>query len=262
MYEYERRSSAINKTKQPLIKNSEASTSVDNGATMLGEIFQHGDILYGLDQPRAKYLSALEPEGFKRKEVVKTKNKSLIRRLFNIKDQKEKINILIQNDITNAVWDPALPTEYSNDKKIIKQLNDPQRAIQFRQFLLGHNNYNIKSQPEAAKLKSEPWSAPKIGPALWKKTSKAGLEFQLLNRKKPVHFMADVIGDDISTVVSKQGHGTSITSSELRWLYRHKDLPEVKNNLVFYRNGIRISQEEIFEDNAWAGYEPKNKYKL
>lgn len=72
--------------------------------------------------------------------------------------------------------------------------------------------------------------------------------------------MTDLIGDDIGVVISKEGHGASITSSELRWLYRHRDLPEVRSNLIFYRDGKKISHEEIFGKSEWSNYHPKNQY--
>ena len=229
--------------------------------TPLTEIFQWGDILYGLDEPREESLSALSSSGFKRKEAIKPSTNNIfkfIRQYF--RKVKEKTNIIIQNDITNAVWDVSKPKEYSDNKTIKKQLNDSERAIQFRQFISSHEKYNVIDQDEATKLMSEPWKAMQFGVPLWKKTSKAGLEFQLLVRKKTLHFITDLIGDDIGVVISKEGHGASITSSELRWLYRHRDLPEVRSNLIFYRGGKKISHEEIFGKSEWSNYHPKNQY--
>lgn len=230
--------------------------------TPLTEIFQWGDILYGLDTPREKSLSALSSAGFKRKEAIKPQAKSIFKSIRqSFQKVKEKTNIIIQNDITNAVWDVGKPKEYSDDKKIHKQLNDSERAIQFRKFIASHEKYNVIVQDEATKLMAEPSAAMQLGVPLWKRTSKAGLEFQLLIRKKTLHFMTDLIGDDIGVVVSKEGHGASITSSELRWLYRHRDLPEVRSNLIFYREGKKISHEEVFGKKEWANYHPKNQYK-
>ncbi|OKB66609.1 hypothetical protein BHU62_12130 [Serratia marcescens] len=170
---------------------------------------------------------------------------------------EKKANILIQNDITNAVWDPEIPTQYSDDKQLAKVLNDPARASEFRQFIASHKNYNVKEQSLIAQQRGEQLDAKDM----WKKTSKAGLEYQLLNRKKPLHFVVDIIGDDIGIIVSKEGHGTSITSSELRWLYRHRDLPEVRSNLIFYRDGVQIPHDEIFTNEGWSNYHPKNQYR-
>ncbi|MDM3869428.1 RHS repeat-associated core domain-containing protein [Proteus faecis] len=229
--------------------------------TPLTEIFQWGDILYGLDEPLESFVSVLNSSGFKRKEAIKPSTNNifkLIRRFF--RKAKEKTNIFIQSDVTNAVWDINKPTEYSDDKRTNKQLNDPERAIQFKQFISSHERYNVIAQDEATELKLKPWRKKQLSIPLWNKTSKAGLEFQLLVRKKPLHFIADIIGDDIGVVVSKKGYGASITSSELRWLYRHRDLPEVRSNLTFYRDGKKISHEEIFGKSEWSNYHPKNQY--
>ncbi|ROP61775.1 insecticidal toxin complex protein TccC [Enterobacter sp. BIGb0383] len=230
--------------------------------TPLADIFQWGDIVYGLDKPREQALSTLSAAGFKRKEVLKPPTKNIFKSIRqSFRKVKEKANITIQNDITNAVWDVAKPKEYSDDKTIRKQLNDPERAIQFREFIASHDKYNVITQEESTKLMAEPWKAMQLGVPLWKRTSKAGLAFQLLVKQKPLHFMTDIIGDDISLVISKEGHGASITSSELRWLYRHRDLPEVQSNLIFYRNGKKISHDDVFGKKEWINYHPKNQYK-
>ncbi|WP_099074597.1 RHS repeat-associated core domain-containing protein [Proteus alimentorum] len=235
-----------------------AISSIPND-TPLTEIFQWGDILYGLDKPLESFVSVLNSYGFKRKEAIKPPTNNIFklkRRFF----PKKKTNIFIQSDITNAVWNIKKPTKYADDERVNKRLSDPERAIQFRQFISSHERYNVIDQDAATKLKSKLWKRKQLKIPLWNKTSKAGLEFQLLVRKKPLHFIADLIGDDIGVVVSKKGYGTSITSSELRWLYRHRDLPEVRSNLIFYRGGKKISHEEIFGKSEWSNYHPKNQY--
>lgn len=231
------------------------------GGITLADTFKPGDIVYGLDAPRKKAVSTLIAAGFKQKEPIKPPTKNLLAVLRqSLRKPSIKSNILIQNDITNAVWDATDPLKYADDRTIGKQLNDAGRAIQFKSFLAVHPKYNVKDQEDARLLQSQPFNAMKLGVPLWKKTSKAGLEFQLLVRQQPLHFVADVIGDDIGAVVSKQGHGASITSSELRWLYRHRNLPEVRANLFFYKDGNRVSHDSIFGNANWANYRPKKTY--
>lgn len=44
-------------------------------------------------------------------------------------------------------------------------------------------------------------------------------------------------GLDLLSVASKaDGHGRSVTASELRWLYRHRHMPDVKNSITFWKN--------------------------
>lgn len=238
---------------------SEANGIADG--TALADAFKPGDIVYGLDAPRRTAVSTLVAAGFKQREAIKPSTKNVLVALRqSFRKPSVKNNTLIQNDITNAVWDAGKPLEYADDRTIGKQLNDAGRAIQFKSFLSTHAKYNVVAQEDARRLASEPYNAMKLGVPLWKKTSKAGLEFQLLVRKQPLHFIADVIGDDIGAVVSKQGHGASITSSELRWLYRHRDLPEVRANLSFYKDGKKVSHASIFGNAEWAQYRPKKTY--
>ncbi|WP_274715211.1 hypothetical protein [Xenorhabdus bovienii] len=223
--------------------------------------FKEGDILYGLDNPRATALSDLAKVGFKRtsKSAVNTCNVfSMLRQSFRKKNDTKR-NILIQNDITNATWDASKPREYATDKSIKKEVHDYQRVINFKEFLSKHPKYNVKNDTElVTALINNPSMTTSV--PLWQKTSKAGLDYQLFVNKAPVHFLVDTIGDDIDTVISKQGHGASITSSELRWLYRHKDTKEVKENLKFWRDGKAVPHSEIFADTKWSSYQPKHRY--
>ncbi|MEQ1961631.1 hypothetical protein ABLB69_00265 [Xenorhabdus khoisanae] len=240
----------------PVYENKEKRKTA---TSLLTNEFKRGDILYGLGAPRASALSNLDKIGFKRKSPVTDSSKKLRSRFAQLFGKKEKIktNILIQNDITNAVWNPSKPSEYADDKSIKKELHDYNRAIEFRTFLSAHPKYNVK---EDETLITALMNNPSAAVPLWKKTSKAGLEYQLMHRKSPVHFLVDTIGDDIDTVISKQGHGTSITSSELRWLYRHKDTEAVKQNLKFWRDGEAVPHGEVFAEEKWNNYHPKNRY--
>jgi RHS repeat-associated protein len=219
--------------------------------------FQNGGILYGLDKPRENALKALEEAGFTRTTPAP----------HSISSDADWHHILIQNDITNVVWRPAKPTQYSTDEQIRSsykdpnvskkdiRVSDPERVIQFKEFLSTHPKYNVKNDPM---LKGE--FTLQMGVSLWKKTSKAGLEFQLVKRNAPVHFLLDTIGDNIANVVSKAGYGASITSSELRWLYRHRETEAVKNNVIFWNAGEIVKQDTIFSNEAWRGYQQKTSY--
>ncbi|MCT8347277.1 toxin [Photorhabdus temperata] len=229
------------------------------------KVFKKGDILYGLDEPRKDALEKLEKKGYKRK----TASGGFLSKLTRVFGRRSEIkrNILIQNDITNAVWDNLNPKVYSNDENIKKETHDHERVIEFKKFLSKHDKYNVAgdnlANELASELKEKPYGNKRIdelGKLLWKKTSKAGLEYQLLQRKAPVHFLIDIIGDDIKTVILKSGHGASITSSELRWLYRHKDVAEVQQNLKFWKEGKPVAHSEVFSKTKWDKYQPKHRY--
>jgi hypothetical protein len=97
---------------------------------------------------------------------------------------------------------------------------------------------------------------------VWKRTSKAGLEFQTAVRGRVVHFLLDTFmaGDGMQSAVSKGGgHGKSITAGEIRWLYRNWAKPQVSKNVRFWT----VHKEELppwemaaYRD-LWAGYVPK-----
>ncbi|WP_157368965.1 hypothetical protein [Algicola sagamiensis] len=185
-----------------------------------------------------------------------------------IKGKPEKTSVLIQNNITDAVWDGILtPSKYASDSAIKEKMHDSGRAIGFKQFLAQHETYNVAKMPgsqvpDAEELTLEISNLRKDNQSVaWRKTSKGGLEFQLIHMKKPVYFVVDDIIDNLKEVAEKKGAGTSITSSELRWLYRHKEMPEVQENLKFVSAYREVSHEDVFNRPEWDVYKPKNTYK-
>lgn len=214
----------------------------------LAKNFKNGDVIYGLDAPRAEALRELkENHGVQRDKPV---TKVYCCGLFNSSVMKK--NIVIQNDITNAVWNPSSPTVYSNDKQIHNTLVDGNRGVRFKQFLQNHSKYNVAARPDntTSDLSKKAQNA-------WQRTSKAGLEFHAKS-SGTVHFI--ITGLDIGAVVSKQGYGESITSAELRWLYRHKDVDDVRHHVKFYDKDGELSHEDVFSNPAWASYQPKHTY--
>ena len=88
---------------------------------LLSQAFANGDVIYGLDQPRATALQAL---GRARTRAI---GKVYLGCIPGGTVQKRVA--LIQNDVTNAVWDPiAKPNAYSSNKSIKRALQlDPIR---------------------------------------------------------------------------------------------------------------------------------------
>ncbi len=210
----------------------------------LADNFGHGHVVYGLDGPRKQALNALQTHGFERTSKV---SKPFSCGLAS----KTKRNIIIQNDLTNAVWDPGSANQYATDKNIKKALVNGQTGIHFKALLSGHDKYNVASRVD---LETDP---VKKATNAWKRTSKAGLEFHVKNNRT-VHFI--MTGLNIHDIASKSGHGQSITSSELRWLYRHRHLDNVKDNVKFYNADQEMSHDEVFSDPAWGAYRPKHLY--
>lgn len=118
--------------------------------------FREGDIVYGLSSPREKLVNSIK--------------------LVNDFSKKD---IITQNTLTNAVWDPRTPRKYKQDPLIKRALNEHERGIKFKQHLKSHNNYNVTMADLSVYNRDK----------LWAKTSKAGLEFQTLTRNKTVIFL-------------------------------------------------------------------------
>ncbi|KAG0194175.1 hypothetical protein DFQ28_001312 [Apophysomyces sp. BC1034] len=123
-----------------------------------------------LDAPRKRAVETLKQAGFGDPDQA------------GVSTQKRGApppkKIMIQNDLTNAVWDPLEePALYRSDKKIKKTLVDTQRGIEFREFLSRHARYNVASEMKS-KEKSSQQLTFADSTALWKKTSQAGLDWQ------------------------------------------------------------------------------------
>ncbi|EKF2850834.1 hypothetical protein V5L12_004546 [Escherichia coli] len=150
---------------------------------------------------------------------------------------------IIQADLTNDVW------SYADTRFFIKNKND--RSQGFFNYISTHSRYNVSALFISNTFKN------RIN--VFKKTSKCGLEYQLLVLKKRLHFFIDGL-DLLSVACKTKGHGRSVTASELRWLYRHRHMPDVQHNLIFWMNYKKVSQEYVFSLPLWQAYSPKTIY--
>lgn len=205
----------------------------------LAEIFDDGDILYGMNDGRGAARDAI----LKHRRTV---SKESVYFCF-FKRTRNFERIIIQNSITNSVFDPTKDGLYTN--RTIKSQSavksDPNRAIAFRDFLAEHPKYSMKSH-QATRDMAEARAA-------WMKTSKAGLEFQAKKRKNyKIHFVLD--GLDFEKVVLSQiavsqtgpkhsfastqiQNPRAITAAEIRWLFRRRNDVDVANAVTFWLAG-------------------------
>lgn len=215
----------------------------------LAAAFQDGDIIYGLDRPRNDAIQAVVAAGHMRQATYR----KMILGCIPGKEETRVI-VMIQNDITNSVWDPQHANQYSTDKAIGKTLDDGQRGTQFKAFLSNHPRYNVAQNNRVAQdVVRGPIEA-------WTRTSKGGLEFQVRQRGATVHFVVELIIDTLAMVASKTAHGLSITSAELRWLFRHRNLPEVQNHVRFWLPDREVPHVELFSKAEWNQYNPTTTY--
>ncbi|CNI67922.1 type III secretion protein GogB [Yersinia mollaretii] len=215
----------------------ESKTQLNGIATSAGIAFKLGDVLYGLFDRKKEIISQISH--------------------FNNLSSKD---IVAQPKITDTVWEHRdyLSFDKYRDETIIKEmLNDAERGIKFKTFLSKHEKYNIIERHE-----KKPYRPNKsVEDICLSRTSKAGLEFQIMERNGRVFFCADDLVESISEIAQKEpDYGTSITASELRWLYRHKDHPKIKSNVQFCLDGEFISQEKVFSLPGWENYHPKSNF--
>ena len=217
----------------------------------LAAAFVEGDVLYGLNDHRAVALQAIVASGVPQDAVS---SRGCLCRPTTRK------NVLIQNHLTNAVIsiNDRLPT-YSSNRQIGRTLADAERGTAFKQFLGSHGKFNVPAQIEAGKLNP---NSTKTQAKQWSYTSKAGLEFQVRSAaQRSVHFV--VSGLIWNQVAGKtelvMGHELSVTGSEIRWLYRHRDKPEVADRVRFWETDREVPQAEVWNRLEAGHYEPKER---
>lgn len=244
------------------------------GYDELAVAFQDGDILYGLDAPRTSAIGAIEKLGKDKKNVTFTRKILFFKRSTT----RSSAVILTQNELTDAAWPLTGPnldfaSQYASDANVATNMkthpsrqkladSDHARGKEFRDFLDAHDNYNVKDLTFKNRRVEDTGKSP------FRKTSKAGLEFQT-KRHRMVHFVLEEIVSDptgkntnpgLAAAVSKKGHGESVTSAEIRWLFRHKDLQDVKDGLRFWLPDGEVTHEQLFSLPEWAAYHPKHTY--
>lgn len=167
----------------------------------------------------------------------------------------EKRNVLKQNDLTDAAFGPTVTAGiYRTNEQIKSELVDVDRGIGYKEFAMT-NRYFQKDEKGTGNFFE-------INVPMWRRSSKAGLEYQIFGRNKKVLFAIDNLMETLDDIVAKTaGAGTSVTASEIRYVYRRKDTPEVKNNVKFFVADREVPQAEFFALPAWKNYQPKKTFK-
>lgn len=223
---------------------------------LLAEVFKDGDILYGLDRHRGAAKAAI----LARRSKV---DKRVVRFCF-IGTTMTFERIVIQNDITNSVFNPAKPGLLS-DKEISEKAavkSDPQRAIGFRNFVAQHPKYGLSSYQPSNSNDRATYEAHMR--AAWLKTSKAGLEFQAKHGNGyKIHFILDgldyprVLAQDkvrATFAITKMHSPLDITSGEVRWLFRNRIDPDVAKAVIFWRDSQQVSPPWVSHPRDFANF--------
>ncbi len=201
----------------------------------LSEQFEEGDIIYGLSIDRTPGVDSLD-----RKKFPNSKN--------------GKNNILTQNTLTDAVFGTSVtPGNYRPDEEIKEKLYDYKRGLNFKKFTTDY--------PPLNKVDYLELTGQQRANKLWKRTSKAGLVYQIFIMDKKVHFCVDNISNAIDKIARKEGiEGNCVTASEIRFLFRHRNQIQVLKNLKIYNKDKKIPIDIFFSHPFWSLYQPSQEY--
>jgi insecticidal toxin complex protein TccC len=230
---------------QELLPPSETRSSRPGAYLALARAWRDGDVLYGLGEPRSVAIAAIR-EAVAARRAAGDASMGL--------PSRRRVPIIGQPDLTNAVWDRVSPDRYLEDEEIEDVLADGQRGKDFKAFLVAHPRYDVAGYPRPKNDVAE------FANAMWRRTSKGGLEFQL-RRGRAVHVVVDRLIESIPDVATKRPtHGTSVTAAELRWLYRHRAMAEVRGLVRFWNEDGPVAQDAIFGKPGWGAYAPSHTY--
>ena len=211
----------------------------------IAEEFKDGDILYGLDEGRGAARDAIL---LARRQIT-----TRVQFMCCFTQQKNYDRIVIQNSITNSVFDPAKPGLQSNEEIAESTLvkSNVARAIGFKDFLGQHEKYSIANYV--------PGDSPNQA---WLNASKAGLEFQAKREYGIIHFVLDGLDfkrvllqnqvKDAGTAMSVIANPLDITSAEIRFLFRRRADPDFTGKLRFWRDGELVAAPWLSNENRYA----------
>lgn len=223
------------------------------------------DLLYGLSKPRGDYLLALDPH-YTDRAVADPEHLRL--------QPPEKMDFIIVDTYNNAFLGTevltgmnALLTNNKGERMLdSKQIADSQNYLgklegeheevgRFREFLEKNTSYDLQSICSDSR-----------GDMVMRygRSCKAGLAYAATVRKGKVHFVLD--GIDFKRILEdldKPRNEREITGKELRWLFRHRDDSQIKNEVLFWENGVPAKPpwERPEYASAWEAYDKKTKEK-
>lgn len=245
---------------KPLIETTAKSQIVND--------FHKGDLMYGISASREPYLKAVE--GFHSDNPRDSKDlwfqdnswaritsggRSEMSMIINSYNDPIRAKLSLRNAFTlrkmNANKRGDTIRTAIHDAKIGKAKDIGLDYDGYQQIALEHKKLKITPAHVDERL----W---------WKRGSKSGLEMvasQPATSARKIHFILD--GMDIDAVTSKASgkHGSSITSSELRYIYRHWD--RLVGKVMFYENGQQTNaswSEHSPHKELWNKYRSESKH--
>lgn len=212
----------------------------DIEASLQANRFRPGDLLYGLQGPRRHYLfaDAVErPEGARntRWKIVNSYNSAW----YPFQGDKFKVR-------------HKSPSSWAQARQNIDDLSTGGSAQ--HTSAVGHLDafrayYRRK---EGDRFPADPESSPETLRKGWTRGSKAGIANTVLNDQKQVHFVLDDLGMDDVFDTTRSNY-KSVTSAEMRYLYRNRDVRAFQDRVHFYKGGNRVPAPWADMDSYSAG---------
>lgn len=230
--------------------------------------YTRGDLVYGLSNPRGKAMACIDPNyADQDSPTVPT----LVIDVYNNAITKE----ITMNFIMDKKYRGKNIAKYTHKLRVddktlerVRQSKSKGKDILWDAYLelaKKPGKFNVKSiYEDVTKYPNKDdfyeWhiglpsgAQPKL---LWKRGSKLGIQAIINEGNAHLHFVLD--GLDIGAVARKeegQKSGKSITASELRYLYRHRE--EIGERAHFYRNNIEV--EAPWNDTSIWTYKPSER---
>ncbi|WP_100103758.1 RHS repeat domain-containing protein [Candidatus Williamhamiltonella defendens] len=269
-----------------MVENNPVIMQDEYGLASFKDKFKAGDLIYGLaitSGGRENYIKQIkdniqrgyiidhynneiartikECSGYSRKptsdehlsQLSQNEAKKFIE---NINKKKKEINEKIQDlktsNNTDLKWEEYFKPGFF---KLNNKGKNQERAFDVKNIYVETYNNMEKGTAKDKYQKFEGLNLHHYAPkALWKQGSKHGIE--MASKKKSqitIHFALDDL--NIENVVSKKNNdGQSITASELRFIFRHKD--KLNDKVIFYKNNETVAApwEDEKTKSLWENY--------
>lgn len=251
----------------PVVVPAPASAPVNRFAYFVSQFKKGADLLYGRSGTdyRDKYVMALSPDCWQKAHpdhanlrmqpdadmdfvIIDTYNNAFLgTEVFSsaiIMTQGGREKKADRRKAIAPITDFAATSERS--QTYLGKLPDEHEEVGgFRDFLETKTSYNLDEirSPDGLQLR-------------YGRACKAGMAFAIFKRHGKVHFALD--GIDSKSVLEDMAAARNkrrITGKELRWIFRHRDVPEVRNEVIFWLDGAKTRPLWELDPGPWQEYD-------
>lgn len=215
------------------------------------ENFAVGDLLYGLEDSRKKYISYIQDKLGERSNLLCTadryNNKFLCK--FEEKDSEEIQELLKDGKIFSEAKPSASQASQNRPRPNLSNTDiDDAKKKEILKY----------AKDIVEQIKPRYFNTPRHEKELFKRFCKDAINYTIKQGHK-IHFLLD--GVNIDQVTAAEGgdpNRESYTSSELRYIYRNWE--KFEGHIIFYLNGKVTQSPWTKEDTqSWGSYTPKSR---